>query len=223
VEQGGRPAGDSAPRAERLLADDTPALAEHILGLSRSARVDVVLDNAGLELLGDLALADVLLSLDIIVALHVKPHPTYVSDVTEADLERTIAWLRARADGGAALGARLAAALAGGRLLVRADWYWTSPLAGWELPAALRAELAQSALIISKGDANYRRWLGDRHWLYDAPIERILSYAPAPLALLRTCKSEVAAGIAPARSASAAAEDPHWLTSGRWGVIQFVH
>jgi uncharacterized protein with ATP-grasp and redox domains len=223
AEQGGRPLGDAEPRADRLLADDTPALAEHILGLgSRRGRVDVVLDNGGLELLADLALVDVLLVLDITVVLHAKPHPTYVSDVTEADLAATLAWLRERADAGArAVGERLTEALGAGRLVVRADWFWTSPLAGWEMPPELREELGRSGLLISKGDANYRRWLGDRHWPYDAPLGSALAYAPAPLALLRTCKSEVAAGLAPERMAAASAEDAGWLTNGRWGVIQF--
>lgn len=223
AEEGGRPQGDAAPRAERLLRDDTTALVAHIAGLSgMAARVDIVLDNAGLELLGDLALADCLLALDINVALHAKPHPTYVSDVTAPDVGAAVEWLLAHPDtAAAALGARMAAGLSGGRLAVRADWFWTSPLAGWELPGALRAELAGSGLVISKGDANYRRWLGDRHWPYDAPLQQVLAYAPAPLALLRTCKSEVAAGIAPAQLARAAAEDPGWRTGGRWGVIQF--
>jgi hypothetical protein len=185
--------------------------------------VDLVLDNAGLELLSDLALADALLDLDITVVLHAKPHPTFVSDATAADLAATVEWLLAREGAAArALGERLGAALRAGRLLVQAPWFWTSPLAGWELPPKLRAELAGSGLIISKGDANYRRWLGDRHWPHDTPLEQALSYTPAPLALLRTCKSQVAAGIALERIAATAVQDPAWLTSGRWGVIQFM-
>jgi hypothetical protein len=223
AEEGGRPQGDAAPRAERLLADDTAALAAHILAIGGGGRADLVLDNAGLELLGDLALADALLSVYIHVVLHAKPHPTYVSDVTRADLTETLAWLGERADGSArALGEGLALAERDGRLVVRADWFWTSPLAGSEMPAELRADLSRSGVIISKGDANYRRWLGDRHWPYDTPIDRALGYTPAPLALLRTCKSEVAAGIARERIGAAVAVDPEWLTAGRWGVIQFV-
>jgi hypothetical protein len=224
AEQGGRPQGDAEPRAERLLADDSSALATYLFGLAgRGARVDLVLDNAGFELLCDLALVDVLLALGMRVVLHAKPHPTYVSDVTEPDIVATVEWLLAHPEPAVSgLGARLAAARNDGRLAVRTDSYWTSPLAGWELPGALRAELATGSLIISKGDANYRRWLGDRHWSYDAPLDAVLAYAPAPVVLLRTCKSEVAIGIVAERQEFAATHDPAWLTNGRWGVIQFA-
>jgi hypothetical protein len=84
-------------------------------------------------------------------------------------------------------------------------------------------ELGQAALIVAKGDANYRRLLGDRHWAYTAPFEAIVGYMPAPLLAVRTLKSELAAGIAPAQVARAAAADPDWLISGRWGVIQCAH
>ncbi|NTV62721.1 MAG: hypothetical protein HGA65_04180, partial [Oscillochloris sp.] len=47
-----------------------------------------------------------------------------------------------------------------------------------------------------------------------------LSYLPTPLLLLRTCKSDVAVGLNPARMAEAAGQDQAWLTGGRWGVVQ---
>jgi hypothetical protein len=154
------------------------------------------------------------------VTLHAKAHPTFVSDALESDVHTTIAWLEARPGAASGLGARLRAAYHAGRLRLGSDWYWTSPLAGWELAGPLRDELAAAGLLISKGDANYRRWLGDRAWPHDTPLSEALAYAPAPLLLLRTCKSEVAAGLSPARMAEAAAQDPHWRTSGRWGLIQ---
>jgi hypothetical protein len=144
-----------------------------------------------------------------------------VSDALIADVHTTVGWLEDQPDQqAAAIGRRLRAALAGGQISLRADWYWTSPLPGWELPAELRADLAESGLLISKGDANYRRWLGDRRWPYDTPLGTALSYLPAPMLLLRTCKSDVAAGLAPARIAEAVARDPQWDTGGRWGLIQ---
>ncbi len=217
------PAGEGAgPGGAHLLADDSAAAAAYIEALAaRGARADIILDNAGAELAYDLALADALLTRGLRLVLHAKPHPTFVSDALIADVRETVGWLTGRPGPACEIGGRLAAALAAGRLELREDWYWTSPLPGWELPAALRADLATSGLLVSKGDANYRRWLGDRRWPYDTPLRTALGYLPAPALLLRTCKSDVAAGLDPARIAEAAARDPQWDTGGRWGVIQF--
>lgn len=82
--------------------------------------------------------------------------------------------------------------------------------------------LADATLIISKGDANYRRLLGDRHWSFSTSFTEIMSYFPAPLLGLRTLKSDLAAGIAPERVAALTAQGELWTTSGRYGVIQFA-
>jgi hypothetical protein len=216
------PAGEvGGPGGAHLLADDTAAAVALISRLADAGgRADIILDNAGAELAHDLAFADALLSAGLRVILHAKPHPTFVSDALISDVRGTIAWLAAKPSPVAAVGTRLAAALDAGRLELRDGWYWTSSLPGWELPADLRAGLATSGLLISKGDANYRRWLGDRHWPYDTPLGRALAYLPAPMLLLRTCKSDVAAGLDLARMAEAEARDPQWDTSGRWGLIQ---
>lgn len=211
------------PGGATLLADDGPAVLAYLDTLiARSTMVDVVLDNAGAELVHDLLLADALLARGLRVRLHAKAHPTFVSDATVGDTRDTVAWLAERPGPGATAARRLIAALATGRLTLHDDWFWTSPLAGWEMPEALFHTLATSGLLISKGDANYRRWLGDRHWLTDTPLQAVLGYAPAPLLLLRTCKSEVAIGLDQARVAAATARDPGWMTSGRWGLVQFV-
>jgi hypothetical protein len=75
-------------------------------------------------------------------------------------------------------------------------------------------------LVISKGDAHYRRLLGDRHWPYETSFEDILAYYPAPLVALRTLKSELVAGLAPGQTAWVASQDPEWMLNGRWGMIQ---
>jgi len=215
-------AGDG-PGDATLLADDGPAVLAHLDALiARSATVDVVLDNAGAELVHDLLLADALLARGLRVRLHPKAHPTFVSDATAGDARDTVAWLAERPGPVARAAERLIAALATSRLTLHDDWFWTSPLAGWEMPETLFDFLATSGLLISKGDANYRRWLGDRHWPADTPLEAVLGYAPAPLLLLRTCKSEVAIGLDQARVAAARARDPQWMINGRWGLAQFV-
>ncbi len=90
------------------------------------------------------------------------------------------------------------------------------------MPGPLRENLALSSLIIVKGDANYRRLLGDRHWPYSTPFVDVLSYTPAPLLALRTLKAEVASGLPPDRILELAQAEPDWMTNGKWGVIQFV-
>ena len=109
-----------------------------------------------------------------------------------------------------------------GRLTSKTHPFWTSPLPGWEMPQELRDSFKSSTLIISKGDAHYRRLLGDRHWPYQTPLDQILGYLPSPLLALRTLKSEVAAGIKTDKIDEAKQRDPDWLVSGQWGIIQFL-
>jgi hypothetical protein len=108
------------------------------------------------------------------------------------------------------------------RLQLQDNPFWTSPLSFWEMPEDIRQKLAQSDLLISKGDANYRRLLGDSHWPYTTSFADIVCYLPTPLVALRTLKSEVAAGFELEQIKYLAEEDAAWLTNGKRGVIQFV-
>lgn len=83
-------------------------------------------------------------------------------------------------------------------------------------------ELSNANLIIVKGDASYRRTVGDRHWDYTTPYQSITSYFPAPFVALRTLKSELAAGLSTEQLEQLPQQDAQWLTNGQWGVIQFV-
>ena len=80
----------------------------------------------------------------------------------------------------------------------------------------------QADLLISKGDANYRRWLGDRHWPFTTPFRQILAYRPAPLLVLRVLKSEIVVGLTARAAGKDGPADPTWMYDGRWGLIQFV-
>jgi hypothetical protein len=207
-----------------ILADDTPLVAQKVAAL-QGADIRFIIDNAGFELVCDLCLADYLLACGIAgtVTLHVKAHPTYVSDAMAKDVYDTIATL---ADDAEVQVRRLAARwqnhLRGGRLQMRADLFWTAPLAFWEMPAPLRRDLATAALVFIKGDANYRRLAGDRRWPFTTPLADVACYFPAPFVALRTLKSELALGLAPGQPEALTLEDPQWLTDGRYGVIQYV-
>lgn len=215
---------DIGRQQEHLLADDTPQVV-NLLTSSKSKRIDLIADNAGFEFVCDLCLADFLLESGLAsqVNLHLKPHPTFVSDATLKDFHDTLGFLAGFEQPQVlALGKRLQTSWEEKRLVCVEDWFWTSPLAGWEMPAPVREELARAGLTVVKGDANYRRLLGDRHWNFTIPLADIVCYLPAPAIALRTLKSEVAAGLDPAQVETLNRSHPDWLTNGQWGVIQFV-
>ena len=220
------PQQHSADRqAEHLLVDDALAASQYLANASHPRRVDIILDNTGIELALDLGLADFLLrsGLADAIQLHPKPHPTYVSDATRPDVMEMLVFMANAEDPAVqALGQRLQAYISQGRQWITTDYFWTAPLCGWEMPPRLYADLAQSTLLISKGDANYRRWLGDRNWAHPTPIQDILSYLPAPWAALRVIKANIIAGLQPGQAEMTARKDPIWMNSGRWGVIQFT-
>ncbi len=216
---------DATAAADYLLSDAVPAIATHLqAGKGKDSCVGLVMDNAGAELIFDLALADELLSGGIAarVRLYLKAHPTFVSDAIPADVQATIAALqRAAVPQARHLGERLQAYQEAERLQLHTHFFWNSPLEGWKMPADLRRELSAAHLVISKGDANYRRWLGDRHWPNTAPFGDVMAYFPAPFAALRTLKAELVCGLAPGAAERADRHDPHWMVNGRWAVAQF--
>ncbi len=207
-----------------ILVDDTAKLADRIASF-QGVRLDFIVDNAGFELVCDLCVADFLLTSQAagVIYLHLKPHPTFVSDAMLQDVHQTLEFLAADSDREVqSLAHRLQDHIAQGRLQCRENYFWTSPLVFWEMPEPLQMELSQARLILVKGDANYRRCLGDRHWPFTTPFADIVCYFPAPFVALRTLKSELSAGLQLEQMETLSQEDPQWLTNGQWGVIQFV-
>jgi len=210
---------------DHLLANHIQAVVDLLLkGKEPARQVDLMLDNAGFELVADLGLADLLLGHGLVetMALHVKAHPTFVSDVIEADVGQTIAFLLAGPDQQVAeFGERLETYQKSGKLQIKANYFWNSPLAMWDFPPELAEEWRRSAMLISKGDANYRRILGDRQWDFTIPFPQAVDYLPLPLAALRTLKAELAVGLELDQIQEVFNQDPNWLTDGKWGVIHF--
>lgn len=212
-----------------LLADAFPAVASHLLSRSSSSsssssrRVDIVVDNAGFELITDLILADCLLRTGLAtkVVLHTKGHPTFVSDAMDKDVAETVGFLAS--NGVACAAERWQAYLADGRWELHAHTYWAQPFPFWEIPPDVRRDLAGAALAFVKGDANYRRLLGDRTWELSTPFADVCGYFPCPVAPLRTLKAELGCGMAREEVARAQAADPEdWMVTGKYGVVQFV-
>ena len=211
------------PGQERanLLVDDWLAVWEHLTNRDMN-KVAIITDNAGTELLMDVVLADFLLTAELAsgVQMHLKPQPFYVSDAMKQDLaDGTDALIEA---GGAAarLGRRMDGAIVAAEISLRTHPFYCSPLFYEEIPADLRASFAEMNLVIVKGDANYRRLVGDRHWPSTTPFSAVTAHFPAPVVALRTFKSELVVGLAEGQAEREAAVDPDWLVNGRRGVIQ---
>jgi uncharacterized protein with ATP-grasp and redox domains len=214
-----------ATQAERhnLLIDDTPAV-EALLAAG-VAQVDFICDNVGLDLMADLALADFLLGRGWAkqVTLHLKNQPFFVSDAMPIDAGLVVdALAAATSPAEQALGRRLQTQGATGRLRFSTDPFWTGFLMFRDMPPSLHAELAQAALVVIKGDVNYRRLLDDRHWPHATRMADVTVYFPVPFVALRTLKGEIMVGLAPGQAEQLAAKDPDWLIDGKRGVIHAV-
>jgi hypothetical protein len=185
--------------------------------------VDIVVDNAGYELVSDMILGHCLLGAGVCdkVRFHTKGHPTFVSDATNEDCLGTIGFLMdADNEDTAALATNFKEYTESGKFEFVEDLFWCQPTAFWDMPDQIQERLQGSLTCFVKGDANYRRLLGERQWPLDTPANDVLSYWPVPVCALRTFKAEIGCGIAPADQQRAQEADAKWLVSGKWGVVQ---
>ncbi len=219
-------AGEIAVEQEQanLLVDDTQAILMHLqTSRGQPRRIEFICDNTGAELLLDLALADFLLRFEWAgqITLHVKAYPTFVSDATAADVAQTITASQAQAAAELQqFAARLQEYQRNGRLRIEPGCFWNSHHFFWELPDHLQTQLGQVHLVIIKGDANYRRLLGDSRWPATSPIAAVAPYFPAPFVALRTMKSDPVVGLQPGQAESLDQVDPEWRVNGQRGMIQ---
>jgi uncharacterized protein with ATP-grasp and redox domains len=206
--------------AADLIADDTALLWSMLT--DQSGEICVVADNAGRELLADLVLIDHLLSdhRAATVALHLKPHPYYVSDATTADLIECLRRFRQAPGQIAEVGRRLWQALQTGRLAVRAPAFSCAPWSYHRMPADLAEQFSSATLTIMKGDLNYRRLVGDCSWPAATPFTALTRYFPGPVAALRILKSDVVAGLDEQALATLDSTGEQWRTNGTHALIQ---
>ena len=205
-----------------LLVDERAAVIERLL--NSSGPVHIIADNAGTELTMDLVLADMLLADNVAdrVFVHLKWHPTFVSDAIVPDVITFFQRLESGRHGqeAAQFGQRLRLMLEQGRLRLAPDPYWNSTRYLSNLPHRLQAIFDGSKLAIIKGDANYRRMVSDTIWQPETPLREVIDNFPCPLVAMRTLKSDPVVGL-PARLADKLdAVDDQWRVNGRRGVLQ---
>jgi hypothetical protein len=205
--------------AADFLVDDREAAAP-ILARD-GADVHVVADNAGTELALDLVLADAILEAPSSrVFMHLKIEPTFVSDAMPRDVWRFCEALDARPGEPKALATRLRAAFDAGRFLLLPDAFWSGPFFLTAAPPHIAAALASATIVLVKGDANYRRVVGDALWPPEEPFSSACKGLSYPLLCLRTMKSDSILGLPPGLTNRLDVDDPEWRVNGRRGISQ---
>lgn len=211
-------AADRERRDEDLLVDDSSRAVER---LASSRDVHLVADNAATELALDLALVDAVLEApDARVTVHVKAQPVFVSDALVADVEHLLDTLERRGGEPAATSRRLRVARSERRLSLVPDLFWTGPRFLWQAPPALAGVLGSADVVIVKGDANYRRVVGDAIWPPAATFADAASYLDGTVVCVRTLKSDALVGVPEAICRTLDAREPRWRIDGSRGVIQ---
>lgn len=215
---------------DNLLHDDTATLVGYGQKLldNGGGEIDIVVDNAGFELIMDLALADYLIDSGVAktVRFQLKSHPTFVSDALEKDLREHVEFYANIAEEEYSsckeAGSRWQGYLSSGKWVCNENSFWVQPPPMWEMPSDLRNDMkSRCDLAFIKGDANYRRLLGDLEWDFSAPFEDVVgNYFPCPVCALRTLKAEVGCGMEKEKVENAMKVD-NWSTNGRFGVVHF--
>ena len=208
-------------KADAVLVNELAEFTARFAAGRKLARVDYLLDNAGDELLADLAFVCYLLEAGCVetLYLHAKRTPLFVSDATRRDVDETIVHLGSHGDEGVReWGVRLSSLMAAGRLVLRDEMWWHLPVDLRRRKGEVEALFAASELVIFKGDTNYRRAVDDRYWPHHTPLAQAMGYFPAPALLLRVLKSEVLLGLEAEREEGL---PEGWLTNGKFGVIQY--
>ncbi|XP_064623199.1 damage-control phosphatase ARMT1-like [Lineus longissimus] len=193
-----------------------------------SNRIDIILDNAGFELIGDLVLAEFLLASNFanVIYLHGKAMPWFVSDVTQHDLDWTMKAL-SKSDNSTLVyfGNKWQERLEKGSFVFTEHLFWTLPhdysLMKSAMPE-LYNELGKAKIVILKGDLNYRKLTGDRQWDTTTRFDVALQgFHPAPVVSLRTLKADVQVGLKPGQAEECRAANENWMVTGEYAVIQF--
>jgi len=215
---------DMGAQSERIILDQSKAAFRFLE--KKSTKIAYFMDNAGKELFFDLALIDFLLisGLAKSVTCYVKNQPFFVSDAMPKDVQKSVELLISSSEKEILkLGNRLKAFLHSGLLTLKAQPFFTTNLMYREMPKVLRDQVAVHDLTILKGDVNYRRLFGDRHWPPTTKVGEAAGYFPTSFLSLRTLKGELILGISNEIIERINQEaDPHWLINGKRGMITFL-
>jgi len=104
--------------------------------------------------------------------------------------------------------------------------FWTLPYSFWRLheQTSLINQLEKSALVIFKGDLNYRKLTADVKWSASTPLASAIGPLGGhiPILSLRTCKADVVVGLGPGVAEKLDEQEKGWRVSGKYGLISYA-
>jgi hypothetical protein len=183
-------------------------------------------DNVGKELFFDLAFIDLLLQRNLTqsVTCYLKNQPFFVSDALPKDLYHAVDLLASSTDLECEqLAARIANGLKSGKIKIETPPFLTTSRTFRMMPDALKRDVGKHDLAILKGDVNFRKLVGDRHWDPTTPIEKAADYFPTSFLSLRTLKGELIVGLEKDQlhNLQSNAEE-NWMINGKRAMITFL-
>jgi uncharacterized protein with ATP-grasp and redox domains len=213
-----------------LLGDDVEKIWNSSVFQSGNAKglsISIVLDNCGLELCTDLVLSEMLLDTGVAksITLYAKNHPIFVSDALPTDVHHHIQQLSQWVGTNKAID--LAKFIESKQLVVKKHPFFNSgyPCKDmFKVSPDLYENFGTQDLVIFKGDANYRRLLGEQKWKETEPFENVVSYLPSPTLAIRTLKYPLSCGASSNNSIEKAKQmfgNNEWNCVGNCGVIHF--
>lgn len=238
-----------AKSSKNIIDNDLPDAWNRLLSVPfEKRRIDFVLDNAGFEFYTDLSLSLFLLDSKLVknITFHCKTRPWMVSDTMIKDYKIFIndmknkTWFPDHREELDYFINSIEHYYNNKQFQLVDSEFWTSALDHWDISPSetkyggsqLYDYFQNSALVIVKGDLNYRKLTGDMKWLRTTPFVvalNKLANSNIPILALRTCKSDVCVGLAEGTEEKIVKEwkslgnevGESWCYSGKWAVISY--
>jgi uncharacterized protein with ATP-grasp and redox domains len=209
---------------ENLLIDHSIQVEEKLK--HAKTRIDIVLDNAGIELLTDLILVDYLIRKYNIpeIVLHFKAEPLLVSDALQHDLDDLLHFLSEYESLSSLteLVGKINMYVDGKHVRLSSSLIWEQPVHFYKKEFGLDDLFENSDFIVLKGDANYRRILGDKNIPFTTSTSILDGVYSKSIVALRTLKSEIVIGISEDIFSQIYGFSKDWYINGTNGVIFYV-
>ena len=202
-------AGSTKGNPLSYLIDDSDLLINQI----PETGIHLIADNSGVELFTDLLLITKLSETCEQITLHLKHMPLLVSDATPNDLEILLEHLELI--GLADFVSDIQQLIDSNKLKVTSQPFWNAPTFYDELSFIEKP----TNLLITKGDANYRRFFHDKVFPAHLSFE-LESIGFDKVFTLRTLKSDIQTGLKKDQVEALQNQDPEWMHNGKYAVIQ---